>query len=119
VCTIVQRAEKTKPFHTEEWDIFKDLQLSDNFNLDDFPITHSYRQDLKDLIAEMLDPDWTKRPSAADIVALIENWPRFENDFEHAESIFTGHDHFEGIRIRTSRTPKSSHHSNTFGTFTK
>jgi len=66
VCTIVQRVEKTKPYHTEEWAIRNEFKLTGNkFNVDDLPITHAYRQDLKDLIAEMLDPDWTKRPSAA------------------------------------------------------
>jgi serine/threonine protein kinase len=118
VCTIVQRAGKTKPFHTQEWDKYKDLHLTDNFNLDDFPITHNYRQDLKDLIAQMLDPDWTKRPSAADILDRIEDWPRFKNNFETAESVFTGLDNFKGIKIRTSSTNNTGH-SNTFGTFTK
>ena len=115
VCTIVQRAEKAKPYHTKEWDIEYDLKLNDNFNVDDFPITYAYRQDLKDLIAEMLQPDWNKRPSAAVILEQISEWSRFENNFEQAESMFTFFENFEGIKIRTSNTD----HHDTFGAYTK
>ena len=115
VCTIVQRAEKAKPFHTKEWDVNHELQLTDNFNVGDFPITYAYRQDLKDLIAEMLQPDWNKRPSAAVILEQISEWSRFENNFEQAESMFTIFENFKGIKIRTSNTD----HHDTFGTFTR
>jgi len=115
VCTIVQRAEKAKPFHTKEWDVDHELQLTDNFNLGDFPITYAYRLDLKDLIAEMLQPDWNKRPSAAVILEQISEWSRFENNFEQAESMFTIFENFKGIKIRTSNTD----HHDTFGTFTR
>ena len=115
VCTIVQRAEKAKPFHTKEWDVDHELQLTDNFNVDDFPITYDYRLDLKNLIAEMLQPDWNKRPSAAVILERISEWPRFENNLEQAESMFSFSDNFKGIQIGTSKTD----HHDIFGTFTK
>jgi len=95
--------------------VHHNLHLTDNFNEDDFPITSEYQPELKDLIASMLQPDWNKRPSAAAILEQIETWPRYENDFEQAESMFTFLENFKGISIRTSQTD----HYNTFGSFTK
>lgn len=104
VCTTVQRAELKKPYDTQEWDLKHNLYLTHRFDPQDFPIDHDYRADLKELIAAMMHPDWTQRPSAAEILARIEDWPRFKNDFEKAESVFTFLENFEGIQIRTSNT---------------
>lgn len=90
VTTIIQRAEKTRPYDCEGWKSGRqDLELGREFNLVNFPINHNYRPELKELIVQMMRSDFKKRPSAADILEEIKDWPRLRNNFKQAESNFS------------------------------
>jgi len=58
VCTIVQRANKAKPYDSMEWEINQNLNFVDLYNPEDFLIAHDYRGVLKTLIEKMLNPMW-------------------------------------------------------------
>jgi len=47
------------------WETEKNLNFTDCYNPEEFPIDHAYRSELKQLIVDMLNPDWKKRPSTA------------------------------------------------------
>jgi hypothetical protein len=58
------------------WETEKNLNFTDCYNPEEFPIDHAYRPELKQLIVDMLNPDWKKRPTAAQILTTIKDWPR-------------------------------------------
>jgi serine/threonine protein kinase len=98
ICTIVQRKYDLKPYRKEK---NGDLNFTDDYNAEDFLIDHTYSGKLKDMIASMLHPDWTKRPSAKEIFDQANGMDHCEGSFKQGEEHFAFLSDFKDVDLKT------------------
>ena len=107
ICTIVQKKNKSKPFDMDAKCkdklnyVGKEINFTKDYTPEDFPIDHAYSSKLKDLIASMLHPDWTKRPSAKESFDQANGMDHCEGSFKQGEEHFAFLSDFKDVDLKT------------------